>query len=91
MSDPINTSVPSQEKKDPPVQSVPTQPPRVIDIRGELEVTILKSLSADKNDVYTQCELAITITLDDHTREGVIVLDANKTKRFLKLLNLEGV
>lgn len=69
----------------------PDRPPRVIDVRGELEITIMKSLSAEKGDVYTQCEFIVNLTLDDKTKEGVVVLDVTKTRKLLKLLNLEGV
>ncbi|RDE12147.1 MAG: hypothetical protein C4K49_10720 [Candidatus Thorarchaeota archaeon] len=63
----------------------------MIDVRGELEITIMKSLSADKGDTYTQCEFLVNLTMDDRVKEGVIVLDVAKTRRLLKLLNLEGV
>lgn len=67
------------------------RPPRVIDVRGELEITVMKSLSAEKGDVYTQCEFLVNLTLDDRTKEGVVVLDVAKTRKLLKLLNLEGI
>lgn len=51
----------------------------------------MKSLSADKGDTYTQCEFLVNLTMDDRVKEGVIVLDVAKTRRLLKLLNLEGV
>lgn len=67
------------------------QSSRIIDVRGELEITIMKSLSAEKGDVYTQGQFIVNLSLDTTVKEGVIVLDVNKTRKLLKLLNLEGI
>jgi hypothetical protein len=67
------------------------QSSRIIDVRGELEITIMKSLSAEKGDVYTQGQFIVNLFLDTTVKEGVIVLDVNKTRKLLKLLNLEGI
>jgi hypothetical protein len=65
--------------------------PRVIDVRGELEITIYKSITKDKQDTYSQCEFLVNISIDGQNREGVVVLDLKRTKKLLALLNLEGV
>lgn len=60
-----------------------------MDVSGELEIVIMKSLG--QSEEYSQCSLVVSITTDDRVKEGVIVLNPSKTRKLLKVLGLEDI
>ena len=82
---------PAEQTTEPTTPQTLAQPPRIIDVRGELEITVYTPITKEEEDVYTQCELMASVTIDGKAKEGLIVLSVKKTKQLLKLLNLEGV
>jgi len=74
-----------------PASSSIEKPPRTIDLRGEIEITVRKSLTKDAGDVVLPSELVVSVTVDDVVQEGRIHLSPAKVKRFLKLLELQDV
>jgi len=63
--------------------------PRTIDVRGEVEISIRRSIVKSEKDTVNSATLVLSITDGEDVVEGNVVLSPAKVKRFLKLLNLK--
>lgn len=82
----------TEESKSPSQQtSSPPPSPRVIGVRGEIEITVSKILTRGEKDDIAPAVFMVTLLNEDQIKEGSVTLSSKKVRQLLRLLNLQGV